>query len=324
MDLEKLNSFLKDMNKSFGENSLIRPGDTDIPKVKMNPTGVISFDRALGGGYAVGRIIELYGGESSGKTTSSLLAIAEAQKSGKVCGFIDVEQALDFEYAKFLGVDMDSLVVSQPDYGEQALEILDRMIASELFSIIVFDSVAAIVPKGELEGEMGDQKMGVVARLMSQAMRKLTGKANKTGTTVIFINQTREKIGIVYGNPTVTTGGNALKFYASQRVEVSKGTPIKDGDEVIGYPIKIKVVKNKVAPPFKKAEVDNIFNVGIDKLKDVLTVAVEFNIIQKSGSWYAYDEVKLGQGMDKVKLLIEDNPELYEEIVKKLYENLKQ
>lgn len=318
-----LTSFLKDMNKAFGDNAVIRVGDSIVPTVKWNSTGIFSFDLALGGGkfiggMAEGRIIELYGRESSGKTLISLLTVAEAQKKGKKCAFVDVEQALDFEFAKFLGVDMDDLVVSQPDYGEQALEILDRMISSELFGVIVFDSVAAIVPKAELEGEMGDQKMGVVARLMSQAMRKLTAKANKTGTTVIFINQVRDKIGIVYGNPEVTTGGKALAFFASQRIEVSKGTAIKEGTDIIGYPIKIKVVKNKVAPPYKMAEVENIFNIGIDKIKDILELAVGNEIVQRSGSWYSYEDVKLGQGIDKVRELVNDNPEMLEEITEKL------
>lgn len=318
METNKLEAFLKDLNKSLGEDKVNRVKDIGKTAIKKNPIGVMSFDRALGGGFAEGRIIEIYGKPSAGKTSISLMAIAKAQEEGKLCAFIDVEQALDFEYAEFLGVNIDDLVVSQPDNGEEALEILDRLIASGLFSIIVFDSVAAIVPKAELEGEMGDQKMGVVARLMAQAMRKITGKTNKTHTSVIFINQVRDKIGIVYGNPEVTTGGKSLPFAASQRIEVVKGTQLKDGDNVIGHVIKIKVVKNKVAPPFKSAEVDNIFNVGIDKFKDMLQVAVDLKIIQKSGSWYAYGDTKLGQGMEKVKDLLNDNPELVEEIQNKI------
>lgn len=318
VETKKLEDLLKSLNGSFGENAVIRVGDASITKIKRNPTGVFSFDNALGGGFPEGRIIELYGPESSGKTTMALLSIAEAQKAGKLCAFVDVEQALDFEYAKILGVNMEDLVVSQPECGEDALEILDRLIESAMFSVIVFDSVAAIVPRAELEGEMGDQKMGVVARLMSQAMRKITAKTNKTHTTVIFINQLREKIGIVYGNPSVTTGGKALAYFSSQRIEVTKGSPIKKGDDVVGYPMKIKVVKNKVSAPFKTASVDNMFGIGLDILKDKISVAAELDVIQKSGSWYAYGDTKLGQGLDKVKTIIEDNPEMWEEIEEKV------
>ena len=315
---KSMQDLLKELNKSFGENKVIKVGDGVHTKIETTPTGVMSFDLALGGGFGVGRIIEIYGKESSGKTTLSLLAIAEAQKSGKVCGFIDVEQALDFEYAESLGVNINDLIVTQPDNGEEALEILDRMIESGMFGIIVFDSVAAIVPKAELEGEMGDQKMGVVARLMSQAMRKITGKTSKTKTTVIMINQTREKIGVIYGNPEVTTGGNALKFFSSQRVEVSKGTQLKQGEDIIGYVMKIRVVKNKIAPPFRKAEVNNMFGTGIDKFKDMLNIAVDKGLIVRSGSWYSYEGTKLGQGIDKVAELVKDNPELIEELEEKI------
>lgn len=317
-----MQDLLKELNKSFGENKVIKVGDRAHVKIETTPTGVMSFDIALGGGFGVGRIIEIYGKESSGKTTLSLLAIAEAQKAGKVCAFIDVEQALDFEYAESLGVNIDDLIVTQPDNGEEALEILDRMIDSGMFGIIVFDSVAAIVPKAELEGEMGDQKMGVVARLMAQAMRKITGKTSKTKTTVIMINQIREKIGVIYGNPEVTTGGNALKFFSSQRVEVSKGTQLKQGEDIIGYVMKIRVVKNKIAPPFRKAEVNNMFGSGIDRFKDMLNIAVEKGIIARSGSWYSYDGTKLGQGIDKVAELVKDNPELIEQLEEKIKANI--
>lgn len=312
-----MSDFLKELNKKYGDNTMIKVGDQEIPKIKMKRTGITSFDLALGGGFGEGRIIELFGMESSGKTTLSLLAIAEEQKLGHKCAFIDVEQALDFEYAAFLGVNIPELYVTQPDSAEDALEILDRSIESGLFSIIVLDSVAALAPKAELEGEMGDQKMAVVARLMSQATRKITAKTKKTNTTVIFINQLRAMIG-AYVPMNVTTGGNALKFASSQRVEVSKGTQIKSGDDILGYLMKIKVVKNKLFPPFKKAEVDNIFGVGIDRFKDSISVAVDKGIIQKSGSWYSYDGVKLGQGLDKAKDLIADNPEMMEEITEKL------
>lgn len=315
---KSMQDLLKELNKSFGENKVIKVGDGVHTKIETTPTGVMSFDLALGGGFGVGRIIEIYGKESSGKTTLSLLAIAEAQKAGKVCGFIDVEQALDFEYAESLGVNINDLIVTQPDNGEEALEILDRMIESGMFGIIVFDSVAAIVPKAELEGEMGDQKMGVVARLMSQAMRKITGKTSKTKTTVIMINQIREKIGVIYGNPEVTTGGNALKFFSSQRVEVSKGTQLKQGEDIIGYVMKIRVVKNKIAPPFRKAEVNNMFGTGIDKFKDMLNIAVDKGLIARSGSWYSYEGTKLGQGIDKVAELVKDNLELIEELEEKI------
>ena len=317
---KSMQDLLKELNKSFGENKVIKVGDGVHTKIETTPTGVMSFDLALGGGFGVGRIIEIYGKESSGKTTLSLLAIAEAQKAGKVCGFIDVEQALDFEYAESLGVNINDLIVTQPDNGEEALEILDRMIESGMFGIIVFDSVAAIVPKAELEGEMGDQKMGVVARLMSQAMRKITGKTSKTKTTVIMINQIREKIGVIYGNPEVTTGGNALKFYASQRLDVRKGPQIKEGDIVVGGTMRISVIKNKIAPPFRKTELKMYFNKGIDKMDDLLNICEAKGIIKKGGSWYSYGDTKLGQGAVTVANLLRDNPELVEELQAKLNE----
>lgn len=314
-----LEDFLKSMNGTFGEGSLMVLGNENIQKVECNPIGVLSIDDALGGGLAKGRIIEIYGPESSGKTSLTLMAIAEAQKEGKKCAFIDVEQAFDANYARKLGVDLDNLAFSQPDYGEQALEILDRSIESGLFDIIVFDSVAAITPKAELEGEMGEQKMGVVARLMAQALRKITAKTNDTGTTVIFINQLREKLGIMFGNPETTTGGNSLKFYASQRIDVRKAPPIKEGEVVIGYPMKIKVIKNKIAAPFKETVVDVIYNVGVNKAKDFIEFAVKKGIITKGGGgWLSYGDTKLGQGADKAWALLNDNPELLEEITSKI------
>ena len=315
-------TFLKEMNKKHGENSIIRVGDSVVQQVEFNPTGVLSFDLALGGGFGKGRIIELFGLESSGKTSLSLMAIAESQKAGNLCGFIDVEQAMDFEYAQLLGVNLDDLVFNQPDNAESALEILDSMIDSGLFSIIVLDSVAALTLKSELEGEMGDLSIGKLGKLMAQATRKIGAKTRQTNTTVIFINQLRDKIG-AYIPTTVTTGGHALKFAASQRVEITKGTQIKNGDEVIGGLMKIRVVKNKVFVPFKKAEADLIFGQGIDKLKDTLQMAVDKGIILRSGSWYSYGDTKLGQGIDKVRDLVQDNPELVEEITEKLYKSIK-
>lgn len=316
-----LTSFLKELNKSMGENTAIRVGDSEIPKVAVTPSGVLSFDLALGGGFGKGRIAELMGAESSGKTSLALMTISESQKEGGQCAFIDVEQALDFEYAGKLGVDVEKLVVSQPDNAEQALEVLDRMIESGIFSVIVLDSVAALVPKSELEGEMGDQRIGVLAKLMAQALRKITGKINKTQTTVLVINQLRDMIG-AYIPTTITPGGKSLKFFASQRVEVSKGTQIKNGDEVLGGIMRIKVVKNKIFPPFKKAEVDMLFGIGIDKVKDTLQIATDKGIIQRSGAWYSYGDVKLGQGMDKVRDLMNDNPEMMEEITEKVFKTI--
>lgn len=311
--IKDLSEFIKNANKVFGENTVIKVGDKETPKCIMRSTGIMSIDAALGGGFGGGRIAEVVGMESSGKTSLALMTIAVAQSLGGNCAIVDTEQALDFEYAETLGVNLENLIVSQPDYGEQALEVLDNMVESGIFDVIVFDSVAAISPKSELEDEMGAQKIGLLARLMSQAMRKLTAKIKKTNTTVIFINQYREMIGS-YVPTKVSTGGNALRFACSQRVEISKGTQIKDGDDILGGLMKVKVIKNKLFPPFRKTEVDMIFGKGVDKLKDTLNLAVKHEIIQKSGSWYAYGDTKLGQGIDKVRDLIADNPELLEEI----------
>lgn len=313
-----LDDFVSSMNKSFGEGSLMVLGNDNIHKVECNTSGIVSLDAILGGGFGKGRIVEIYGPESSGKTSLALMAIAEAQKIGKACSFVDVEQAFDASYARKLGVDLEKLVVSQPDFGEEALEITDKMIGSGLFDIVVFDSVAAIAPKAELEGEMGEQKMGVVARLMNQAMRKITAKTRETGTTVIFINQLREKLGIMFGNPETTTGGNALKYYASQRIDVRKSAPIKVNDVAIGYPMKVKVVKNKIAPPFGETVLEVLYNEGVNKMKDLVRHAVAVGVIAKNGSWFSYGDTKLGQGEDKVIAILNDNPELLEEITSKL------
>lgn len=288
-------------------------------------TGSIGLDVALGiGGLPRGRVIEIYGPESSGKTTIATHVIAEAQKKGGMCAFIDAEHAFDSNYARKLGVDVDNLLISQPDYGEQALEIADRLILSGALDVVVIDSVAALVPKGELEGEMGDSKMGLHARLMSQALRKLTATISKTNTICIFINQLREKIGVMFGNPETTTGGNALKFYASVRLDIRRMAQIKDGEEAIGNHVKVKVVKNKVAPPFRSAEFDIIFGEGISKMGEVIDMGVEFGIVQKSGSWFSYGADKLGQGRDAVRGLLHDNPELAAEIETKIRAKIKE
>jgi recombination protein RecA len=288
-------------------------------------TGSIGLDSALGvGGLPKGRIIEIYGPESSGKTTIAIHVIAEAQKKGGMCAIIDAEHAFDSLYARKLGVDVDNLLISQPDYGEQGLEIADRLILSGALDVVVIDSVAALVPKGELEGEMGDSKMGLQARLMSQALRKLTATISKTNTICIFINQLREKIGVMFGNPETTTGGNALKFYASVRLDIRRMSQIKDGDEAVGNRVKVKVVKNKVAPPFRAAEFDIVFGEGISKTGEIIDIGVELNIIQKSGSWFSYNGDKLGQGRETVKQLMHDNPELATEIEGKIREKLKE
>lgn len=315
---KELDEFLKSTNKIFGEGTVTRIGDKTRVKIETLSSGSLLLDAALGGGYPYGRIIEIYGAESSGKTTLTLHALAEAQASGKTCGFIDAEHALDLDYAEKLGVKVDDLIVNQPDNGEQALELLDKMIESNLFGIVIVDSVAALTPKKELEGEMGDSVMGLHARLMSQAMRKITGKIQKSNCIVIFINQTREKIGVMFGNPTTTTGGNALKFYASQRLEISKSSQIKEGEQVIGHQVKIKVVKNKIAPPFKVAETKILYGEGISRIDEIIDIAVAQNIIKKSGSWYSYGESKLGQGASSVKALLKDNPEIVDEILLKL------
>lgn len=315
---------LDKLEKTYGKGTIMRLGDNAIESVEVISTGSIGLDSALGiGGLPRGRIIEIYGPESSGKTTLAIHAIAESQKSGGIAAFIDAEHAFDRFYAQKLGVDVENLLVSQPDNGEQALEIAENLIRSGAIDIIVIDSVAALTPKSEIEGEMGDSKMGLQARLMSQALRKLTSTISKTQTCCIFINQLREKIGVMFGNPETTTGGNALKFYASVRLDIRKQTQLKEGEEAIGNRVRVKVVKNKVAPPFRKAEFDIIFGEGISKYYEILDIAVENNLIKKSGSWFSYGDTKLGQGRDAVKKLIQDNPELAEELEAKIRELLK-
>lgn len=317
--LKALKLTIDKIDKDFGKGSVMMMNERAEREMEVVSTGSIGLDIALGvGGVPKGRIIEIYGPESSGKTTVATHIIAEAQKKGGICAIIDAEHAFDSSYAKKLGVDVDNLLISQPDYGEQALEIADRLILSGALDVVVIDSVAALVPKGELEGEMGDSKMGLQARLMSQALRKLTATINKTNTVCIFINQLREKIGVMFGNPETTTGGNALKFYASVRLDIRRMAQIKDGDEAIGNRVKVKVVKNKVAPPFRQSEFDIIFGEGISKLGEIIDMGVELGIVQKSGSWFSYDSNKLGQGRDTVKQLLHDNPELANEIEQKI------
>lgn len=313
--LQALQAAMSRIEKDFGKGSIMKLGDTNIENVEVIPSGSISLNAALGvGGYPKGRIIEIYGPESSGKTTLAIHAIAEAQKAGGIAAFIDAEHAFDRFYAQKLGVNIDNLWISQPDNGEQALEIADQLIRSAAVDIIVIDSVAALTPKKEIEGDMGDNVVGLHARLMSQALRKMTSNISRTNTTCIFINQLREKIGVMFGNPETTTGGNALKFYASVRLDIRRVTSIKDGDEVIGNQVRVKVVKNKVAPPFRKAEFEITFGEGISKVGEILDLGVEYGIIQKSGSWFSYNGSKLSQGRDAVKALLKDNPELCEEI----------
>ena len=322
--LKALQAAMAKIEKDFGKGSVMKLGDENIESVEVIPTGSISLNVALGvGGYPRGRIIEMYGPESSGKTTLAIHAIAEAQKAGGIAAFIDAEHAFDRFYAEKLGVDIDNLLISQPDNGEQALEIADQLIRSSAIDILVVDSVAALTPKKEIEGDMGDNNVGLQARLMSQALRKLTSTVSKTNTTCIFINQLREKIGIMFGNPETTTGGNALKFYSSVRLDIRRVTSIKDGDQVIGNQVRVKVVKNKVAPPFRKAEFEITFGEGISKIGEILDLGVEYGIIQKSGSWFSYDNSKLGQGRDATKALLKDNPELCEDIEGKIMQAIK-
>ena len=317
--LKALQAAMSKIEKDFGKGSIMKLGDENVENVEVIPTGSIALNAALGvGGYPKGRIIEIYGPESSGKTTLAIHAIAEAQKAGGIAAFIDAEHAFDRFYAEKLGVDVNNLYIAQPDNGEQALEIADQLIRSSAVDIVVVDSVAALTPKKEIEGDMGDSAVGLHARLMSQALRKLTGTISKTNTTCIFINQLREKIGIMFGNPETTTGGNALKFYASVRLDIRKVTAIKDGDQVIGNLVRVKVVKNKVAPPFRKAEFEITFGEGISRIGEIIDLGVEYGIIQKSGSWFSYEGSKLAQGRDATKALLRDNPELCEELEAKI------
>ena len=323
--VEALSAALGKIEKNYGRGAIMRLGDEAIENVEVIPTGSISLNHALGvGGYPKGRIIEIYGPESSGKTTLALHAIAEGQKTGGIAALIDAEHAFDRFYAEALGVDTDELLISQPDNGEQALEIAEQLIRSAAVDIVVVDSVAALTPKGEIEGEMGDRNMGLQARLMSQAMRKLTAAISRTKTTCIFINQLREKIGQMFGPSETTTGGNALKFYASVRLDIRRSTQLKDGEEVIGNQTKVKVVKNKVAPPFRKAEFDIMFGEGISRAGEIIDLGADLGIIKKSGSWYSYNETKLGQGRDASKQVIQDNPELAEELEGLIFAALKE
>lgn len=322
--LKALQAAMEKIEKSFGKGSIMKMGDDSVEQVEVIPTGSIALNVALGvGGYPRGRIIEIYGPESSGKTTLAIHAIAEAQKAGGIAAFIDAEHAFDRFYAAKLGVNIDDLYISQPDNGEQALEIAEQLIRSSAIDIIVIDSVAALTPKAEIEGDMGDSKMGLQARLMSQALRKLTAAINKTNTTCIFINQLRDKIGVMFGNPETTTGGNALKFYASVRLDIRSIGKLKDGDEIKGNQVRVKVIKNKVAPPFRKAEFDIMFGQGISRSGEIIDLGSELNIIKKSGSWYSYNDTKLGQGRDAAKQCVEDNPELADELSELIFEALK-
>ena len=321
--LKALQLTLEKLDKTYGKGSIMRLGDSPVETMEFISSGSISLDAALGiGGFPKGRVVEIYGPESSGKTTLAIHAIAESQKKGGIAAFIDAEHAFDRYYAEKLGVDVNNLLVSQPDNGEQALEITENLIRSGAIDIIVIDSVAALTPKSEIEGEMGDSKMGLQARLMSQALRKLTATISKTGCCCIFINQLREKIGVMFGNPETTTGGNALKFYASVRLDIRRISQIKDGETVVGNRVKVKVIKNKIAPPFRTAEFDIQFGQGISKIGEIIDIGVEKNIIKKSGSWFSYNETKLGQGRDSVKQILTDNPELFDELETKVRESL--
>lgn len=321
--LKALQLTMEKLDKTYGKGTVMKLGDNPVIDIEVIPSGSLTLDLALGiNGYPKGRVVEIYGPESSGKTTLAIHAIAECQKQGGIAAFIDAEHAFDQTYAKNLGVDIDNLLISQPDNGEQALEIADNLIRSGAVDLLIVDSVAALTPKAEIEGEMGDSQMGLQARLMSKALRKLTGSINKAGCCCIFINQLREKIGVMFGNPETTTGGNALKFYASIRIDIRRAAQIKDGEDTIGNRVKVKVVKNKVAPPFRKAEFDVMYGQGISKVGEILDIGVEMNIVNKSGSWFSYGETKLGQGRDAVKQLILDNPELMEELEGKIKEAL--
>ncbi len=321
--LKALKLTMDKLDKTYGKGAVMRMGDDAVEEVEVIPSGSLGLDVAMGiGGFPRGRVIEIYGPESSGKTTLTLHAIAEAQKAGGIAAFIDAEHAFDRFYAEKLGVQTEDLIISQPDNGEQALEIADNLIRSGAIDLIVIDSVAALTPKAEIEGDMGDSKVGLHARLMSQALRKLTGTISKTNCTVIFINQLREKIGMMFGNPETTTGGNALKFYASVRLDIRRSTQIKDGEHVIGNRTKVKVVKNKVAPPFRVAEFDILYGEGISKLGEIIDLGTQYEVIQKSGSWFSYDGTKLGQGREGVKAILKDNPELAEEIEHKIIAKL--
>ncbi|OFY46029.1 MAG: recombinase RecA [Bacteroidetes bacterium RBG_13_44_24] len=322
--LKALEITLGKIEKDFGKGTIMKLGDHAIENIQVISTGSIGLDAALGiGGFPRGRVIEIYGPEASGKTTLAIHAIAEAQKNGGIAAIIDAEHTFDRIYAEKLGVDVENLLISQPDNGEQALEITDNLIRSGALDIVVIDSVAALTPKAEIEGEMGDSKMGLQARLMSQALRKLTANISKTNTSCVFINQLREKIGVMFGNPETTTGGNALKFYASVRVDIRRTNQIKDGEEVVGNRTRVKIVKNKLAPPFRKADFDILYGEGISQLGEIVDLGTDFNIIKKSGSWFSYGETRIGQGRDAVKQILKDNPELYDELKAKVTEALK-
>jgi len=321
--LKALQLTMEKLDKTFGKGAVMKLGDSPVEKVDAIPSGSLTLDLALGvNGYPKGRIVEIYGPESSGKTTLAIHAIAEIQKQGGIAAFIDAEHAFDQFYAEKLGVDVANLLISQPDNGEQALEIADNLIRSGAIDLIIIDSVAALTPKAEIEGEMGDSQMGLQARLMSKALRKLTSSINKAGCCCIFINQLRDKIGVMFGNPETTTGGNALKFYASLRLDIRKATQLKDGEEIIGNRVKVKVVKNKVAPPFRKAEFDILYGEGISKIGEIIDLGVELNILKKSGSWFSYGETRLGQGRDSIKSILADNPELCDELEQRIRESL--